>query len=175
MIRRINICAGPGTGKSTLAAKLYSSMKAKKYSVELAHEYVKGWAYLDRKINPFDQFYLTNKQLQQEYVPLMAGVDYVITDSPIFLPYCYALLDFPKQVANAIIPIVDYFDAEFPALYLFLNRSTEYVKEGRFGDEERARAIDIKIKECLVDRKKKFIDIDLDCDILKLVEKNLRN
>ncbi len=174
MIRRINICAGPGAGKSTVAAQIYAGLKTEGYSVELATEYVKGWAYMGRNINEFDQFYLLNKQLQQEYVPLLAGIQHIVSDSPLFLPYCYATLDFNCKVADALLPIIDYFDETFEPLYLFLNRTTKYVQEGRFQDEEKAKIIDERIKTCLQMRNKKFIDIYLGDDILSLVKKRLQ-
>lgn len=174
-IRRINLCGGPGIGKSTIAAQIYSSLKTEGWSIELATEYVKGWAYLKREINPFDQFYLLNKQLQQEYVPLIAGVDYVVTDSPLFLPYCYATLDFPVKVADALIPIIDYFDEEFPAIYIYLNRGTQYATEGRFQSEEKAKEIDDRIKSCLQMRNKKFIEVNLTDNIVEIVKAQLPN
>jgi nicotinamide riboside kinase len=169
-IRRINICAGPGCGKSTIAAQVYSSLKTEGRSIELATEYVKGWAYLKREINPFDQFYLLNKQLQEEYVPLVAGVELVITDSPLILPYCYATLDFSTRVADALLPIIEYFDEEYPALYIYLNRGTKYCSEGRFQDENKAREIDARIKSCLEIRNKKFIEVNLGDDIVGIVK-----
>lgn len=174
-IRRINIFGGPGIGKSTMAAQIYAQLKAELYSIELATEYVKGWAYLKRDINPFDQFYLLNKQLQQEYVPLCAGVDYIITDSPLFLPYCYATLDFPTKVADALLPIIDYFDEEFNSLNIYLRRGTKYCTEGRFQSEEKAKEIDERIKTCLQMRNKPFIEVDITDNITEIVKANLKD
>lgn len=173
MVRRINICAGPGCGKSSIAAQVYANLKVEGYSIELATEYVKGWAYLKRNINPFDQFYLLNKQLQEEYVPLVAGVKTIITDSPVFLPYCYATLDFPTKVADALIPIIDYFDEEYKSLYLFLKRETVYVEEGRFQTEEKAKIIDERIKTCLQIRNKNFIEVSINDNITELVKQHI--
>lgn len=174
MIRRVNILAGPGAGKSTLCAKLYAELKSQGHSVELATEYVKGWAYLKRDIRPFDQFYLLNKQLQKEYVPLQAGVDLVVSDSPLFLPYCYATLDFEPKVADLIAGMVDLFDEQYPSLYLFLERSTVYDGEGRYQSEEDAIKIDERIKTCLQMRNKDYITITLNDDVTALVRQHLQ-
>lgn len=40
----INMCGGPGTGKSTLTAFVYYTLKSQGENVELDREYIKNWA-----------------------------------------------------------------------------------------------------------------------------------
>lgn len=40
----ISLLGAPGSGKSTIAAKLFAMMKENGHSVEAAREYVKAWA-----------------------------------------------------------------------------------------------------------------------------------
>ena len=60
---RINLHSGPGSGKSTIAARIFYEFKVKGYSIELVHEYIKKWAYEDRKPKSYDQTYILNPVL----------------------------------------------------------------------------------------------------------------
>lgn len=80
----INIYGAPGSGKSTLAAELYAFMKQNGYSVELVREEIKDWAWQGKKPTVFEQIYITNKQMLAE-TNLYGKVEYLITDSPIYL------------------------------------------------------------------------------------------
>ena len=82
---RINLLAGPGSGKSTTAAWLFSELKIRHISVELITEYVKSWATQKRQVTTFDQVYLFGKQMQYEYRFLNNGIKNVVTDSPLIL------------------------------------------------------------------------------------------
>ena len=55
---RISLFGGPGSGKSTTAARLFSELKERHYSVEHVSEYVKSWTYMNRKPKGFDQVYI---------------------------------------------------------------------------------------------------------------------
>lgn len=87
----INLFAGPGGGKSTLAAALFAKMKENDINCEMVREYVKSWAWQEREIKTTDQLYVLAKQSQAESI-LYGKVDYVITDCPIMLPGVYQLL-----------------------------------------------------------------------------------
>lgn len=56
--------------------------------VELVREYVKYWAWNDRKVKEYDQLYLLGKQSAYESM-LYGKVDYIVTDSPILLAGMY--------------------------------------------------------------------------------------
>lgn len=49
-IRRINLFAGPGAGKSTACAQLFSRMKLAGFNVEQVTEYVDHFSYKSCKI-----------------------------------------------------------------------------------------------------------------------------
>ena len=170
MIRRINFVAGPGVGKSTVAARVYANLKAEGRSVELATEYVKGWAYLDRQIKQFDQLYLVNKQLQKEYVPLEAGVDLIVSDCPLFLPLCYSTLAGWESISEILALTVDAFDAEYEPLYIYIERTTQYKTEGRYQTEECARVVDDTILRLLAEHNKSFITVKIDDDIESIIK-----
>src|SRR4051812_30110643 len=96
----INLWGGPGSGKSTTAAGVFSAMKMAGVSCELVTEYVKQWAWRGDKIGDFDDVYLTAKQLRRESC-LYGKVEYIITDSPISLGALYERLYHPEQTTMA--------------------------------------------------------------------------
>lgn len=148
---RFNLFGGPGSGKSTTSAWLFSEMKRKLLSVELVTEYVKAWACQKRSIRGFDQVYLFGKQMQYEYRFLSSGIKNIVTDSPTFLSPVYAKLYMPNtDVWKHLIGINKEYDNEQPFTNIFLIRGDKpYVQEGRYQDHEGAKAIDLLIRDML--------------------------
>lgn len=149
MIRRINLFAGPGAGKSTIAAWLFSEMKTDGFAIEQVREYVKNWAYM--KIHPtsFDQVYLLGKQMHEEDVPLRNNVDYIVTDCPIFLGACYGMRYNTRGVEH-IVSLCNVFEEDYPSINIFIDRGNKpYKTGGRFQTEEEAREMDEFVMEKL--------------------------
>lgn len=86
----INLYAGPGAGKSTLAAEIFWKLKKKLLNVELCTEYAKQLVYEERhNVLKLDQLYILAKQNRKMYSLFNKGVDIVVTDSPLFLNCFY--------------------------------------------------------------------------------------
>lgn len=168
-----NLYGGPSAGKSTTAAYIFWRLKKERVSVELAQEYVKNWAYLKREPQGFDQVYIFGKQLHSIDRLLYSGVDNVVTDSPIALGYIYARLYFP-EIADPIMDIVKQFHRRNETTEIYIDRKDRpYDQEGRFQDEENARAIDEKVKrmlECYFPDTTHFVDYDDEGAIMKIVD-----
>lgn len=130
----IELYGGPCSGKSTLAAGLYYELKKQGKSAEICREYVKDWAYENRKIGKHDQIYIMGKQIRKESM-LYDKVDYIITDSPIllsaFYEEYYQNLDICK---GACLKFLD--SAEVERKSYFLERNKVYNTEGRYESEE---------------------------------------
>lgn len=157
MIRRINLFGGPGAGKTGLAAWLFYEFKRRRVNVELAQEFAKILAHRKTPPKGWDQWYIWNKQQRREYEVLREErVTYTITDSPVFLASCYGEFNKApgwKQLQKAS----DLFDAEFPALNIYINRCDKiYVQEGRFQDLQQAKQIDRFVLSRLKKTKRKF-------------------
>lgn len=148
MIRRVNLFAGPGAGKSTYAAYLFSQFKLERRNVELISEYVKSWAYEGRKILDFDQLYISAHQMRREYLTLDNGVDFIITDSPVRLGVCYAKRSGSK-IAECLEIILEEFDEKYPSLNIFMNRGVNYSTKGRYESLDQAKEMDELIKNYL--------------------------
>ncbi|MBD3406151.1 MAG: AAA family ATPase [Candidatus Lokiarchaeota archaeon] len=141
-IRRINIFGGPGCGKSTVAANIFSKMKAEGHEIELVDEYVKSWAYEKREICSFDQAYLFTQQLRKEYLVLRNSNGYIVTDSPLVLSICYAM-KYGFKRWDCLQKIANDFEEEYPSLNIILDRQgCDYKSNGRYEDLGQAIIMD---------------------------------
>lgn len=148
----INLYAGPGVGKSTLAAEIFWKLKKKLFNVEYCTEYAKQLVYEERhNVLKLDQLYILAKQNRKMYSLIDKGVDIVVTDSPLLLNFFY---NNPKNFDSEVLFAV------FKELYskyenydFFLNRNNnyEYNSNGRIQKHlEEAQQIDRQVKELVI-------------------------
>lgn len=132
MTKIINLFGGPGSGKSTIAAMLFSIIKMHHKKCELVTEYAKHLVWEDRtNVLEDDQFYIAAKQNRRIFI-LQDKVDYVIVDSPLILVNMYTK---PSE----IIPIEDlkafvlktFNNYQNINIFLERNYSLPYETEGR--------------------------------------------
>lgn len=153
MTTLINLWGGPGSGKSTTAAGVFCELKQRGVSCELITEYVKSWAWRGAAIGPFDDVYITAKQLRRESA-CYGRVDYIITDSPIGLGAVFESIygrgslmmhalcnDLRARQLAAGIRIMD----------LMVQRTKPYVQAGRWEDESKAHQVDAACLAYLAD------------------------
>ena len=149
-LRRVNFYAGAGAGKSTTAAWLFSELKRRGKSVELVMEYIKAWAYIDRKPRSFDQVYVFGKQLHAEDRILSSGVECVVTDSPLLLSPVYSSLYGGQLIASHLYGIAKAFEEQFPSVNIYLMRGNKpYIQQGRWGSRAEAENVDKMVLEFL--------------------------
>lgn len=146
-IRRINIFAGPGTGKSTAAAYLFYKFKKDftldKPTPEYVQEYIKEWAWQKRSATGFDQIHIFGKQILKEETVLKNDNTFVITDSPIFLQTVYA----HEDIKNHLRALNFLYDEQYPPINILLHKSSDkvYNPNGRFQTKEEAEIVHDKI------------------------------
>jgi nicotinamide riboside kinase len=155
MFRRINLLSGPGVGKSTMAARIYSALKIKGRDIELVREHVKNWVYEERAPKSFDQVFLFGAQMRAEDIVLRSGVEILVTDSPLFLSICYAEA-YETPGWRHLLPLCDEFEGAYPSVDIFLERRSPYEPKGRFQDEGKAMKMDDLIRTRLAGRDKPF-------------------
>ncbi len=158
----INFFAGPGTGKSTLAAAVFADMKNKGISVELVREYVKNWAWKNRKPEANDQLYLLGKQTQAESI-LYGQVKYIVTDSPFLLAPIYEQHYFNRlSTKDAALWFLAYAERDGVVFHNFYLRRFKPLKQaGRFESEEMAHSLDYAIQDWLDVNKIKYTTVDV--------------
>ena len=171
---RICFWAGPCSGKSTIAAKLFADLKIKGYSCELICEYIKQWAYLNRIPKSFDQCYIFGQQMHSEDLVFQCGVEHLITDSPLLMqPYYSKNSVFYEDLLN----IGKKYEFVHPSLNIFLNRTCiEYQPRGRWETADQAIKRDMEMLDYLNENQinyKVFKTTEYD-KILSYVESNLK-
>lgn len=134
----INLFAGPGAGKSTTAASLFSMMKSKGYKVELVTEVAKDFTYMHYKKGLRNQLLVLG--LQDDRLRRLVGeVDVVITDSPLALGLAYL----HKEYSRAPVEEAIWWAFErYSNFNFFIHRVKAYQKYGRSQTEQEAAALD---------------------------------
>lgn len=139
----INLWAGPGHGKSTLAAGLFSELKRQGFSVELVSEFVKEWAWEAKKVSKYDQVTIAAEQIQRE-ARLLGKVDLIITDSPVLLCGFYDSKFHERPLVNGLLKSYKaetkrdgYTDVHLVIPGMF----KEYRTEGRYQNKAEAEAL----------------------------------
>lgn len=142
----INLFGGPGTGKSTVAAGLFTRMKIEGYNVELVTEYAKDMTWEERSNILSDQMYILAKQ-NRRISRLEGKVDYIITDSPLILGYVYVSDSYFPSYQQLLFEV---FNSYNNYNYL-LQRPSNYSEIGRNQTREEAEVVDSSIKNMLDD------------------------
>jgi deoxyadenosine/deoxycytidine kinase len=145
----INIFGGPGAGKSTNAARLFSEMKVAGYDVELVTEVAKDFVWEERYKTIEIQPYITMKQYRNLY-RMKNKVEYVVTDAPLLLGILYARkynADLPKSFYDLVYDLQNQFLS--PSINIMLTREHAYDVIGRNQTKEQAEELDKSMIEIL--------------------------
>ena len=140
MMKVINVIAGPGAGKSTLASGLYHQAKRRGWNVELVTEVAKDLVWEGRHCALSNQAYVFGRQVQRIH-RLEGQVDYVITDSPFLLSAIYAPQDYPAQWEQVVVELWKRYDN----VVAFLERGPWFDDRGRVHSLQQSLEIDQKI------------------------------
>lgn len=128
MYRRINFFGVPNSGKSTVAADMFSEMRKLNLKVELVQEAIKPWAYAGKKVDPWDTLWFYAEQIRREN-ELLKFVPLVITDSPVMLAAFYA----GPESQPSLVDIGRLFDRKYkPLNILLLPDGLPYETKGRY-------------------------------------------
>lgn len=148
-IRRINLFGGPGSGKSITAMNVRVQLGFKGYDIELVEEVIKDWTYIPRIPKSCDSAYLLLCQIQKEDIRLRAGVDLIVSGSPVLLQYFYGWYHkTPLQVSMKLAALE--FEKIYLSLNIVVNREDRFYNEtGRYEKLEEAKLIDEKVKEIM--------------------------
>lgn len=164
----INIFAGPGAGKSTTAARLFSEMKIRHMDVELVTEYAKELL-AEGRMNVLleDQIYITAKQARK-IKRIEDKFKFIVTDAPIVQGLLYK----PHDYFTGFEPLIVEIFKTYNNYNFFLARKTKYDTNGRYQTEDQAKEIDVKLQEILTKHEIPFMIIE---DITQAVDFILNN
>lgn len=137
------------THNSTTAAWLFVALRDRKLSVELAHEYVKKFAYKGQPIAGAMQMKCFGKQVEIETEAIEAGVDLVVTDSPLLLQ-CYYTHSRGESFYTHLLGQSRWVEDQWPSFNIFLDRrGIEYDPKGRYQTFEEAMEVDLSMMDFL--------------------------
>lgn len=140
----VNLYAGPGAGKSTGAAYIFSKLKMLGITSELVTEYAKDKVWQGDKTTLQCQIYMSGKQAFR-MMRVYGKVEVIVTDSP--LPMGAIYTD-EKPIQDVCI----YEGAKYKnQLNFFIERGKDYDPKGRNQTLDEAKVIDERIKKLLVD------------------------
>lgn len=155
MKKIICLYGGPGSGKSTTCAGLFYYLKQKGYNCEMNREYIKEWVWENREVKHGDQTYFFAKQARKERLYMEAGVEFIITDSPLILTHFYGSKydKFEQQSNTSLIMLKNHHQIcksyGYSVEHFLLQRIKPYKTEGRFQTEIEAKQFDIEIADTL--------------------------
>lgn len=135
----INFFGGPGSGKSTMAARVFAELKERKYNAELVTEFAKDLTW-ESSFGVLDnQLYVFAKQYHRLW-RLKDKVDIIVTDSPLVFSLIYG------NTSDTFKQLVKEEFGKFDNINVYLQRVKEYNPKGRSQTEEEAKLIDGVIK-----------------------------
>ena len=173
----INILGGPGVGKTTLAAELFSLLKKKGLEAENVSEFAKELVWAERADAFKDRLYMHAEQ-NHRLLMMDGKVDYIITDSPLILTSVYNsfyLRNTYSAEYNAMIDlVVKETSSLYDNVYFLLKRNSDYVNNGRRESEQEATAIDAHIEAYLINNRIPFTEITEREQAIDIILKTLR-
>ena len=149
----VNLFAGPGTGKSTSCAQIFSELKWQGINCEMAREFAKDKVWEESLKVLDDQIYVFGKQ-QHRMKILVGQVEVIITDSPLLLSIVYDKTKNPN-FKNLVIDT----HRQFENYNVFLLREKPYNPKGRVQNEDKAKLLDIQVKNLLDEIKEPYLSV----------------
>jgi RecA/RadA recombinase len=139
----VNFFGGPGSGKSTQAAKVFAELKEAGINAELITEYAKDLVYGESFHVMKNQLYIFAKQHHRMW-RVSHKVQVIITDSPLPLSLIYG-----NNGSETFKSLVREEYENYNNYNVFLQRPNSYTAHGRTQTLEQAMDIDVTIKSVM--------------------------
>jgi len=168
----VNFFAGPGTGKSSSMADLFSKLKWKGVNCEQAPEFAKEKVWEESIKTLGNQMYVFGKQMHILW-RLRNKVDVAITDSPLLLSIMYgAKMDINSQSYEHFREMVlSIFNHEFDNINIFLRRKKKFNPNGRLQNEQQAKDLDRDLRDILDQNAIQYYSFEAGPDSIHAIEK----
>jgi len=161
----LNLLAGPGAGKSSMAAAIFSQLKWLGIDCELALEYAKDLVWEKRHKTFQNQIYIFGKQHHRIF-RLLGQVQVVITDSPLFLTPIY-----DEEKRETLKQLVFNEANKCNNLNVLVVRKKKYNPNGRKQTILQAKKVDDVVKTFLKENQIPFVEVEGTPEGAELVEK----
>ena len=147
----VNMFAGPGAGKTTCAWEVASELKKKGFITEYVAEYAKELVW-EKNYTMLDGTLQHQRQLLTEQAHRLARldgqVDFIVTDSPLFLNALYYTKGSPERKKAYTDEVYRAFSS-YENFSVFIKRGKHFEKAGRIHNLEQSKRIDQEIKNLL--------------------------
>ena len=137
----VNLFAGPGHGKSTMAAHIFAALKDKGIVAELVGEAAKDATWRGDNATIGCQPWLFGEQLRRQQVLRSAGVQVAVADSPLLLSSVYG-----DYLPTCFHEVIRHFHCEFDNLNIILERIKPYEQRGR--NQTESDAVNLHTRIC---------------------------
>lgn len=131
-IKLINLFGSPGSGKSTIAAHIFSHLKSHNVKTELVGEFAKELIYLGNETQLVNQVYIMGCQYRKQKDLQRYGIDVAVSDSPLLLQLVYCR---GTPYYKEICALSNKINSEFDNVNIFVNRVKPYQTYGRVNTE----------------------------------------
>ena len=168
----VNLIAGPGAGKSTTAAKIFSLLKEDDINCELIREFAKDLSWLPDMKTLGDQYYVTGTQHYRQYM-VDGKVDVMITDSPLIV----GLLYYEEPIQNIKDLYTKFIVEQFKNqnnLTFYIERKKKYNPAGRNQTANEAVQKDLDAKNLLDKYKIPYTIIEGNKQAAELIIKEIK-
>ena len=145
--------AGPGSGKSTIAAGVFHVLKTRGVVCEYAPEYAKDLCWEERSVALGNQPLILGKQFNRLW-RLIGKVEVVITDAPLLLAITYN-----NGKLKALDALALELHNSFDNMNYFISRVKKYSTAGRNQTELEARVLDVAVEKMLMDNGIPHLDV----------------
>ena len=166
----INLFGGPGCGKSTTAAGVFSTLKQRGINCEYVHEWIKWPVWEERTVIFDDQLYIFAKQHHMLHT-LQGKVDVAICDSPLLLSNIYGKIyaNGSMKDSETFYSLVDECFNKFDNYNVMLGRKKAYNPMGRVQDENEAKNLDVEIRSYLNNGQFPYINVEGTAEAIPMI------
>ena len=145
----INFFGASGSGKSTNSAGLVYELKKDGFKVELVTEYAKELCITNSAHLLENQFWVTANQYQRLRY-LSNELDFVVTDSPIFLGNYYSY-KYDFEFKETLQPLILEIHNSFDNINLFLERNHPWDQYARVQTQKESMQDSLDLQKYLID------------------------